>query len=784
MHAYLAVVWGNGSRTPEHPANGVVGLKKTKGENAMKIQEKSCNYLKLFVITSIVLPIFAPAALAQDEDTGGLLDVVTVTAQKREENVQDVPISMSVVSPEEIYTITAGVPDIRFLNGRVANLGVESSFGRVFPRFYIRGYGNTDFDINASQPVSLVMDEIVQENAILKGFPVFDVERIEVLRGPQGTLFGRNTPAGVVKIDSVKPSEETSAYFRGSYGSFNATHLEGAYGTGFGNGWSTRLSAIYLHQGDNVDNGFTGEDDAYGGFDEYAARFQLAYDNGGSFSGLFNLHYRNVDGTAILFRANIIEQGTNDLNDDNYDRDTVYFDGQNGQDLDEFGGMMKLEWDIGDVTLTSITGYETVELFSVGDIDGGYGCGFCGLPNGPGFVPFAAETADGLNGHSQWTEEIRLSSDTSGEFDWILGFFYFDESFDIDTINYNTVFGGGVNGLVLQGQDTKSWAFFAHADFDVSDDFVLGAGIRYSDDQKDYFAERFLHPDGIGGLGPIYVNTDDSRVTWDLSGTYAMSDDANFYARIATGFRAPSIQGRILFGNTVSVADSETSISYEFGVKATVADGRARFGANVFTYTVDDAQLTAVGGAANFNQIINANKVEGSGIELDGEAYLTPELLLSYSIGYVQTEIKDDTLSVAPCNPWVGCTVLDPGGITPGSVLIDGNPLPQSPKLTSSLIANWRHPVENGAVYATADWVYRSEMNFVLYEAVEYRGEALSEVGLRVGYSFGEGNHDVSLFGRNIFDTTKNIYTIDFNNLLGVVNEPRTFGIEYNYTYQ
>ena len=199
-------------------------------------------------------------ALAQDAEetaTAGVLEVVIVTATKRAENIQDIAVSITALSPETIEQIAGGVPDIRFLNGRVANLTVESSFGRVFPRFYMRGYGNTDFDLNASQPVSLIVDEVVQENPILKGFPIFDVERIEALRGPQGTLFGRNTPAGIVKIDTVKPSEETDAYFRASYGTYNAARLEGAFGTGFGNGWSTRLSVLYMTQDDYVDNGYT-----------------------------------------------------------------------------------------------------------------------------------------------------------------------------------------------------------------------------------------------------------------------------------------------------------------------------------------------------------------------------------------------------------------------------------------------------------------------------------------------------------------------------------------------
>ena len=123
----------------------------------------------------------------------------------------------------------SGGADIRGLSGRVPSLNIESSFGRTFPRFYIRGLGNTDFDLNASQPVSLVYDDVVLENPILKGFPAFDVDRIEVLRGPQGTLFGRNTPAGIVKFDTVKPGKGRN-YARISYGTYGTINAEGAVG--------------------------------------------------------------------------------------------------------------------------------------------------------------------------------------------------------------------------------------------------------------------------------------------------------------------------------------------------------------------------------------------------------------------------------------------------------------------------------------------------------------------------------------------------------------------------
>ena len=198
-----------------------------------------CSSLAVLLLASL-----SGQVMAQDDSEysdAGVLEEVIVTATKRAENIQDIPISITALSSSEIEQISAGVPDIRFLSGRVANLTIESSYGRVFPRFYIRGYGNTDFDMNGSQAVSLVIDEVVQENPMLKGFPVFDVERIEVLRGPQGTLFGRNTPAGIVKVDSVKPVGVPDGYFRASYGTYDATRIEGAIGTGFDNGWSTRL---------------------------------------------------------------------------------------------------------------------------------------------------------------------------------------------------------------------------------------------------------------------------------------------------------------------------------------------------------------------------------------------------------------------------------------------------------------------------------------------------------------------------------------------------------------
>ncbi|HVK79952.1 MAG TPA: TonB-dependent receptor plug domain-containing protein, partial [Verrucomicrobiae bacterium] len=186
---------------------------------------------------------FAPSAFAQDAPTeeAGLEDIYVV-AQRRSENLQDVPVAASTLDDERIATLVSGGADVLALAGRVPGLNVESSNGRVAPRFYIRGLGNTDFDLAASQPVSVIIDDVVQENVALKSFPIFDVAQVEVLRGPQGSLFGRNTPAGIVNFRSVRPSEEFDAVLNASYGSFGTSVLDGAVGGGIAPGVSGRLS--------------------------------------------------------------------------------------------------------------------------------------------------------------------------------------------------------------------------------------------------------------------------------------------------------------------------------------------------------------------------------------------------------------------------------------------------------------------------------------------------------------------------------------------------------------
>lgn len=706
----------------------------------------------------------ATPALAQDAappaDEGQLSDIV-VTAQRRSENIQDVPVSVATLDQGRIQTIFDSGNDITALATRVPGLFAESSNGRVAPRFYIRGLGNTDFDLAASQPVSVIMDEVVLENVALKSSPIFDVERVEVLRGPQGTLFGRNTPAGIIKFDTVKPGNELSAQGSLSYGSYGS--LNGEFGVGVPivtDILSIRVSGLYQHRGGWIDNTFTGQDNALGAYDEVAGRAQLLFTPGANFRALANVHFRDFsgNGAAAIFRANILGPGNNDLNA-NFRRDQVALDagGGNKQRYKGVGGSLRLDYDFGGATLTSITAYENADGRSRADVDGG------NLVTGPGFIPFPSDTQDSID-LDQWTQEVRLASDTDGPLAWQVGAFFFDSDFTVLTEGFDFPPPTRVR------HQNQSWAAFGQATYQLTDAFKVTAGARYTEDDKQFSV--------VGGSPANDREVGDERVSWDVSAMYDLTPTVSVYARVADGFRAPTIQGRdVAFFAAPSVARSETILSFEGGFKSELFDRRVRLNGAVFTYTVNDPQFTAVGGAGNLIQLVNADKGKAWGFEFDSEVRVTPNFVLTGGLSYNDTEIQDDALAVGIC---AQCTVTDPtvsiGGNT--RALVDGNPFPNAPEWIADVTARYSIPVGNGGeLFAFTDWAYQGYTNFFLYQSREFFANDQWEGGLRVGYAKQDGSFEVAVFARNITDEQNVKGGIDFNNLTGFVNEPRIIGL-------
>jgi iron complex outermembrane receptor protein len=646
--------------------------------------------------------------------------------------------------------------------------------------------GNTDFDLAASQPVSIIMDDVVKENVILKSFPLFDIQQVEVIRGPQGTLFGRNTTAGIIKFDSVKPTEDFDAYGKMSLASFGTINIEGAVGGGLADNLAGRFSFLSQQRDDYIDNAFSGEDEALGGYDELAWRAQLFFTPIDDLSMLLNVHGRDLDGTASVFRANVFTKGSNDLNQ-NYDRDSVFYDGNllsngfdnNPQEYENLGFSLKVDYDLRDLTFTSITANEEADGFSLGDVDGGAGSGDTSIP---GFIPFTAVTQDKMNDLEQFTQEFRIASNYSDALNWQVGSFYYDSSFNVTSID-------GFFGATTVFHENKTWAIFGQGTYDVSDKLTITGGLRYTDDEK----SLIVGDQNVNGFALVIgeasvqdydpINVQDEQVGYELSANYKLDENSSLFARYANGFRAQSIQGRdVAFEGAPSVAEAETISSVEFGVKSDMLDNSLRLNAAVFYYTVDDIQFSAIGGGANSVSLLNADKGSAYGFEIDATYVVNQNLVLTGGYSYNKTEIEDNSLSVFPCgaNAEFGpnCTVTDPM-TNDNRALINGNPFPQAPETIFNFTARYSVPMgDDGEFFAYTDWAFQGKTNFFLYESVEFQTDNNFEAGLRIGYENFAQNYTVAIFARNLTDEDNVKGAIDFNNLAGIMNEPRVIGIE------
>ncbi len=697
---------------------------------------------------------------------GIVLDEVIVTAQKREQSLEDVPASVSAISGEAVRDLLGAAENIRALTNRVPSLNVESSNGRTQPRFYLRGLGNIDFDNNAAQPVGMVFDDIFLESNVLRSLPLFDIERVEVLKGPQGSLFGRNTNAGLVKIDSVRPSDDRNAYVSFAYGDNDTVAFESATNVEASDNVDMRFSVKYQRRSDWIDNIENGSGDDFGGFDELGYRLQFLYDPGDSFSALLKFHGFHQEGSQPqVFYANGLEVGKKGLRK-GFDETQARHDGPAGMELDHYGGMLNLEWNLDNFTITSITGADTVENFQFTDVDGGVSDGCCGVL-GQSLFPVAA--GDGLDDHNQVTQELRLS--TEGESYFFQGGIYvLNEDMTIRSYDFLA------DSTTWVDQQTDSFAMFGQAEFMSSDSFSITLGARFTFDEKDL--KVIPGPNSTAPADSISV--DDDYFSWDLAFTYDINDDWSLFGRVANASRGPVTIGRFGF---ISSAETETSNSIEFGFKSTLLGGRARWNTSIYSFVNDDQQLSATGGGANVNRLLNAKEVNGQGIETDFEILITDNFLLIANASYNETEIDDPGLADLACGSVPSCTYTDPllvaGGGPFGEDVVDinGNPLPRAPELMGNIVLQYNLPVGDGDFYIHTDWNYRDDSNLFLHESIEFVADSRWLGGLRLGYRSDDGL-DVALVGRNITDELTVDGGINFNNLTVFINEPAFWGIE------
>jgi iron complex outermembrane receptor protein len=768
-------------------------------------RSKLLQHVAIAAITLIPATAWAAPADEANDDT------IIVTAQRRSEDAMSVPVAVSVLKTDQLRDYqAAGSDTLLSLSGKVPSLYVESTTGRIFPRFYIRGLGNIDFYLGASQPVSIIQDDVVMEHVVLKSNPAFDIAQVEVLKGPQGSLFGRNTTAGIIKFDSAQPTTDGYAgQFSASYGRFNSVNVDAGVGGPLNSAGTIafRISGLYQHRDNFIANTYTGPsadgtvggNDVLGGYDERDVRAQLLFKPTDALSARLSGHYRDYQGTATPFyRGSIlpgVRQSSPTLNLFAVANDEAK---NNPQAYKTHGASLKLDYDFGGVTLTSISAWEHASGYSRGDTDGGAAANFGGVGFG--------QSQGKLRGLDQLSQEVRLASPDTGPFKWQVGGIYFDSRDDteFDQRTFFLTTGGNPNNFVVLHNVNTSWAVFGQASYALTEQLTFSGGVRVTNDTKK--TDLVQHPNSatlsIPATAPassfgcgtaFFCRLSDTQASWDASLLYRASDDVSVFARVARGFRGPTIQGRsAVFGSAYTTANSETNTSYEAGLKTALADNTVHFNLTGFYYTVDNIQLN--GNDSNGNGVLlNANKAVGYGLEAEFDARPTPNLRFNAGFSWLNTEIKDPSVfaqvgsAVIGGVPTPSQTVLNP--LTPVGTnfvaAINGNSLPNAPEFNLNLGARYDQPIGSGdgKLFIATDFNMQGRTHYVLYKSVEYNSVGNFELGLKAGYSFGK--YEVAAFVRNLTDETNLIGVIDTSNYrAGIYNEPRVFGVTISGSFR
>jgi iron complex outermembrane receptor protein len=718
------------------------------------------------------LSFLATAAVAQDADSGTAAasdsDII-VTAQKREQSAQDVGITLNVFSGDTL--IRQGVvsaPDIAKLTPGV---GVSGSFAGQNVTFSVRGVTQQDFQAHAESPVAVYIDEgyLAANNAA--GIGLLDIERVEVLKGPQGTLFGRNATGGLVSITTRKPTEELSINARLGYGSYNDVRAELALGGALGENVQARVAAMYQRNDGWMDNiSPTGGD--LGGKETLSVRGHLAVQPSDSVDLLLTGYYSDVRlswgaYSALSTRSTL----TNGLPNAIVVDDPTLFgeppsnfrdlevDANNAQSDGAFnrigGATFRASIDLGGgAELTSITDYKVLRYFLKLDSDA-----------------TAIDFLDSLTKArvENWSEELRLYKDFGGA-RLTAGLYYLH--IDARTTDLQRLFGlGGVQVSSPFALETDSYSGFLQGEVDIASQVTLVGGFRATREEKDYRYDGFvqtLDGDPIV-LGRTYRGASSQWLySWKGQLEYRPSRDLLLFAGYSRGTKAGSFNAPFAGGATPIDAEvpykPEKLDSFEVGFKSTLMDGLATFNGSAFYYDYTDYQAFKF---VNFSTVVtnNAATIKGAEVELNVRPFTGLELMTG--ISYVDAVVKDVPISNAL-----------------GSAVVDRRP-PFTSKWQANASIRYAFPLASGEASLQGDAQYRSTFFFSLtnFDATRVKGYTL--LNARVAWTTPDERWELAAFGKNLSDEryrTVGFEASDFGGFTQVgYGEPRWFGVSVSY---
>lgn len=778
--------------------------------------------LKRACLATAASSCIVASAAAQDDEQ--VLDEIVVTAQRQAESLQSVPIAVTAVTGDTLQE--RGLNDVKELALQTPGLNIKSDFGIANPNIYIRGVGIGDFNANVTGAVGVYIDEVYIASPAAQLFQFYDAEQVEILRGPQGTLFGRNTTAGAINFSSQGPTDELSIDIFSEFGNYDYRKIEGGVGGPVvPDLLNVRVSGVSVDRDGTLENRLGGQD--LNDQDRWALRGQAELTPTDTLTLLGSVFGGKADNSALqsqnrglldpvtfapcaverLGRGECVDAvGYVDTDDDPFAGD---YDGESRETVDLFGATLRGTLDLGDYQLSSVTGYVETERFTIFDGD-----------QGPTnfLVPIHAADSD------QFSQEVRLASPTDGRFRWLVGSFYFEEdlrfdgSFDLfrdfrpailataTALGVGDQFPGGFNptggpALAAQlgspifnfpaqvteygyDQSVESWAAFGQAYFDLTDDLTLTGGLRYSEEDRqfDYLSSTGLElgvqvatiVETSEALGNNETSFDD--LSYRAALEWQATNDVFAYASISEASKSGGFNGAILFSQSqANPFDDETLTAYEIGLKTETFGSRVRLNAAAFYYDYDDLQVYVLASSGGIPQqvLTNAAKAEVYGAEFELLAEPIDGLTLSGGLSLLQSEIKTFE--------------LEEGLGIPVGTDLTGNDLAYTPDVALTGAVGYEWPVSPGVTIALgADLSYQSEANADVRNLERTEVDPYTLIGARAAVRWDDDRWEAAIWGRNITDEEYISYVADIGDFgLDYVQygDPATYGVSLRYRY-
>lgn len=712
----------------------------------------------------------SPVAYAQAERESNYgIEEITVTARKREESLQDIPVAVSAMGADALRE--KGVQSIEDMAGRVPGFQINM-FSNSEPDIFMRGIGTDIESAGAAGAIGVFVDEVYISRGAGVTADLFDLQRVEILRGPQGTLYGKNVVGGAISYISARPEEEFAGLAEATVGSYGQAELRGYVTGGLSDTVAGRLAVSSRQRDGYAENTFTGND--IEDLDNSSVRAQLSWDLSDSLNALFSIDQYRSESTARWRHMSIVSEWNAPFQNDDPRKGPNNEDGL--EKGDGKGASLRLEWQGEQLTFTSLTAYrENDSLFKENSAGTFYDFSKSEFENPDDYyVQSKHEVND------QLSQELRVSG--SGErLNWVAGVYYLSESIQRDEFadyvfyfpEWYWVFAGQDGNR--SASDNVSTAVFSQMTYDINDQWSLTGGLRWSRDRKEFSASHWGIPlngepfqDPWQNPGSVETNSGDvadtfGAVTKMATINYRPSEDLLMYATYSEGYKSGGWNGE----NALSPVDVAAGFSEEFadnhelGVKSQWLDNRLQLNAALFLAVYDDQQIQQLvreGNAPPSYQIANAD-AEARGLELEFVYMPLESLTLSGSYGYLNSQFVSD---------------LDIDGEN-----LNGNKTARSPEHSYNLSAVYSRDLSNlGELSLRLDYRWQDDFFF------DNDNNPLTHVGPQhtldtsVALYSADGRWDAKLWGKNITDEL-NVASVSeiFGTVFAGYQAPRTVGV-------